>query len=184
MLLYRAPLSELDSCITNNSYKPITNTAWVRTRLYELQKGCIRLATASDKVYQLLSHGRWFSPGSPASSTTKTGSHDIAEILLKVALNTINQINKSAYYCKKKQIINKTFDDNKGEKRSRKPKTDTQNVQNYSQYMKTKPVCSDQLFIRTKMLFHLCRVHCMYLFLNLLLFTSIYINISNGCLYR
>jgi hypothetical protein len=28
----------------------------------------------------------------PASSTTKTGRHDIAEILLKVALSTINQI--------------------------------------------------------------------------------------------
>jgi hypothetical protein len=28
----------------------------------------------------------WFSPGTPASSTTKTGRHDIAEILLKVAL--------------------------------------------------------------------------------------------------
>ena len=31
--------------------------------------------------------------GSPASSTTKTGRHDIAEILLKVALNTKNHIN-------------------------------------------------------------------------------------------
>jgi hypothetical protein len=41
----------------------------------------------------LHAHGRWFSPGTPASSTTKTGRHDIAEILLKVALNTINQIN-------------------------------------------------------------------------------------------
>jgi hypothetical protein len=40
----------------------------------------------SDKVYQLLSHGRWFSRGTPASSTTKTGGHDIAEILLKMAL--------------------------------------------------------------------------------------------------
>jgi len=29
--------------------------------------------------------------GTPASSTTKTGRHDIAEILMKVALNTINQ---------------------------------------------------------------------------------------------
>jgi len=48
-------------------------------------------AAASDKVYQLLARGRWFSPGTPASSTTKTGRHDIAEILLKVALNTINQ---------------------------------------------------------------------------------------------
>jgi hypothetical protein len=39
----------------------------------------------------LLSHGRWFSPGTPGSSTTKTGRHEIAEILLKVALNTKNQ---------------------------------------------------------------------------------------------
>ena len=54
------------------------------------KKGCTQLTAASDKVYQLLAHGRWFSPGTPASSTTKTGRHDIAEILLKVALNTIN----------------------------------------------------------------------------------------------
>jgi hypothetical protein len=47
------------------------------------KKGCTRLATASDKAYQLLAHGRWFSP---ASSTIKTGRHDIAEILLKVVL--------------------------------------------------------------------------------------------------
>jgi hypothetical protein len=36
-----------------------------------------------DKVYQLLARGRWFSP---ASFTTKTGRHDIADILLKVEL--------------------------------------------------------------------------------------------------
>jgi len=35
---------------------------------------------------QPLAHGRWFSPDTPASSTTKTGRHDKAEILLKVAL--------------------------------------------------------------------------------------------------
>jgi hypothetical protein len=34
----------------------------------------------------LLAHGQWFFPGTAASSTTKTGRHDIAEILLKVAL--------------------------------------------------------------------------------------------------
>jgi hypothetical protein len=40
-----------------------------------------------NKSIQILNtHGRWFSPGTPASSTTKTGRHDIAEILLKVAL--------------------------------------------------------------------------------------------------
>jgi hypothetical protein len=66
--------------------------AWIRARLCKLQNGCTLLAAASDKVYQLLAHGRWFSPGTPASSTTKTGRHAIAEILLKVALNTINQI--------------------------------------------------------------------------------------------
>ena len=53
---------------------------------FKLQKGCTLLATVSDKVYQLPVHGRWFSPGTPASSTTKTGHHDIAEVLLKVAL--------------------------------------------------------------------------------------------------
>jgi hypothetical protein len=31
--------------------------------------------------------------GSPASSTTKTGRHNIAEILLKVAFNTKKSIN-------------------------------------------------------------------------------------------
>jgi hypothetical protein len=66
---------------------------WVRPRLCKLQKGYTRLAAASDKVYQLLAHGRMFSPGTPAFCITKTGRHDIAEILLKVALNTNNQIN-------------------------------------------------------------------------------------------
>jgi hypothetical protein len=33
--------------------------------------------------------GRWFSPGTPVSSTYKTVHHNITEILLKVALNTI-----------------------------------------------------------------------------------------------
>jgi hypothetical protein len=43
----------------------------------------------------LLAHVRRFSPDTPASSTTKTGRYDIAEILLKAALNiqkkSINQ---------------------------------------------------------------------------------------------
>jgi hypothetical protein len=67
----------------------ITNTAWVRARLCKLEKGSNRLAVASDKAYQLLAHGRLFSPGTPASSITKIGRHDIAEILL----NTIKQTN-------------------------------------------------------------------------------------------
>jgi len=34
--------------------------------------------------------GAWFSPDTPISSTNKTDHHDITEILLKVALNTID----------------------------------------------------------------------------------------------
>jgi len=42
----------------------------------------------------LLAHGRWFSPGTQASSTTKTDRHDRAEILLKVALKHKKSISK------------------------------------------------------------------------------------------
>ena len=60
------------------------------------KKWSTRPAVASDKAYQLLAQGRWFSPGTPASSTTKTDRHDIAEILLKVALKhqKSHQINR------------------------------------------------------------------------------------------
>ena len=77
--------------LPNNSYKPITNTARVCARLCKLQNECTRIVAASDKVYQFLAYGRWFSPCTPASSITTTARHDIAEILLKVALITKNQ---------------------------------------------------------------------------------------------
>jgi hypothetical protein len=55
--------------------------------------------TLCDKVCQLLVAGWWFSP---VSSTNKTEWHDITEILLKVALDTINQTKsnqtKSTYF--------------------------------------------------------------------------------------
>ena len=47
--------------------------------------------TIYDKVCQWLATGRWFSP---ISSTNKGDHHDITEILLKVALSTINQPNQ------------------------------------------------------------------------------------------
>ena len=52
-----------------------------------------RCTTLSDKVCQWLAPGRWISPFPPVSSTNKTDRHDIGEILLKVALNTIKQTN-------------------------------------------------------------------------------------------
>jgi hypothetical protein len=45
--------------------------------------------TLCDKVCQWLATVRWFSSGTSVSFTNKTDWHDIAEILLKVALNTI-----------------------------------------------------------------------------------------------
>ena len=57
-----------------------------RQALTITKNGCTRLAAASDKVYHVLDQGRWFSPGTPASSTTKPGHHDIGEILQKMAL--------------------------------------------------------------------------------------------------
>ena len=44
-----------------------------------------------DKVFQWLATDWWFSPSTPISSTNKTDSHDITEILLKVSLSIINQ---------------------------------------------------------------------------------------------
>jgi len=60
----------------------------------------------------LLVPGLWFSPGTSASSTTKTGRHDIAEILLKVALNTINHNHNYIITGKKEsEVYNNLRDD-------------------------------------------------------------------------
>jgi hypothetical protein len=83
----------LDYLATHTSLSPIRRG--FAHGFVNYKKGFIRLAAASDKVHQLLAHGRWFSPGTPASSTTKTGRHDIAEILLKVALKHQKSINQS-----------------------------------------------------------------------------------------
>ena len=59
---------------SNNSYKPIPNTEWVRVRLCKLQKGCTRFAA------------------------------DIAEILLKVALKHQKIKSKGSGQTKDSQI--------------------------------------------------------------------------------
>jgi hypothetical protein len=46
--------------------------------------------TLCDKVCQSLATCQRFSPGTPVSATNETDRHDIAEILLKEALNIIN----------------------------------------------------------------------------------------------
>jgi hypothetical protein len=54
-----------------------------------------RCTTLCNKVCQWLAKVWWFFPGPPVSSTNKGGCHDIAEILLKVALTTITQTKKN-----------------------------------------------------------------------------------------
>ena len=43
-------------------------------------------------VFQCTAISRYFPSGTPVSSTNKTDLHDIAEILLKVTLNTIKEL--------------------------------------------------------------------------------------------
>ena len=43
--------------------------------------GCTRLAAACDKVYQLLAHGRWFSPGTLALKHQKSINQSIVMLL-------------------------------------------------------------------------------------------------------
>ena len=45
--------------------------------------------TLYDKVCQWLAAGRWFSQGTPVAFTNKTYHHNITEMQMKVALNTI-----------------------------------------------------------------------------------------------
>jgi hypothetical protein len=55
--------------------------------------------------------GQWFSLGSSVSSTNKTDRHDIAEILLKVALNPISTLpfDLSYRYCQYKWTDSELF---------------------------------------------------------------------------
>jgi hypothetical protein len=69
--------------LCNQCLSPLMLWVWISIRA--------RCTTICDKVCQWLATGRWFSPGPPVSSTNKTDRHDITEILLKVALNTIKQ---------------------------------------------------------------------------------------------
>jgi hypothetical protein len=50
------------------------------------------LNTLYDQVCQLLAARQWFSMGTPVSSTNKTDHHDITEILLKMASNTLRYV--------------------------------------------------------------------------------------------
>ena len=65
---------------------------WVRI---PLRARCTKLC---DKVCQWLAASRWFSQGTPVSSTNKTVRHNRTEIVLKVALNTLNPKPKPSFW--------------------------------------------------------------------------------------
>ena len=69
---------------------PITTNVVSSNPRIPLMEGVLD-TTFCDKVCQWLAAGRWFSPSIPVSSTNKTDRHNITDILLKVALNTMNQ---------------------------------------------------------------------------------------------
>ena len=68
-----------------------TTTCWI-----PLSWGVLD-STLCDKFCQWLSIGRWFSPYTTVSSTSKADRHNITEILLKVAWNTIALFNSLLY---------------------------------------------------------------------------------------
>jgi hypothetical protein len=74
--------------ICNKCLSPLT--VWV---FIPLRRGVL-YTTLYDKVCQCPAAGSWYSPGTPVSITNKTDRHDITEILLKVALRTINKTNQ------------------------------------------------------------------------------------------
>ena len=49
--------------------------------------------------------GRWFSPGTPVSSTNKIDHHNKSEVLLKVTLSIIKRNETVLGYIKKKEIL-------------------------------------------------------------------------------
>ena len=70
-------------------YNYLLNPAQVRCSVLD--------STLCDKVCQWLAIGRWFSPYTKVSSTSKADHHNITEILLKVAWNTIALFNSLLY---------------------------------------------------------------------------------------
>ena len=63
------------------------------------------LSMICDEVCQWFATCRWFSHDTPVSSTNKTDRLDITKILLKVALNTINQPTNHDKTCDKHTYI-------------------------------------------------------------------------------
>jgi len=78
--------------LCNQCLSPLT--MWVQITL---KQGLLDTALCYE-ICHWLATGRWFSLGTPVSSTKKTDRHIIAEILLKVALNTRTPLNNTTEF--------------------------------------------------------------------------------------
>ena len=67
----------------------MVHITYLQSIIKKLVEQILLYTTLCDKVCQWLAVGQWFSPGTLVSSINKTDCHDIIEILLKPALNTI-----------------------------------------------------------------------------------------------
>ena len=109
-----------------------------------------RCTALCDKACQWPATGQWFSPGPPVSSTNKTDRHDITEILLKAALNTIKQTKSCVIFTNNTpqrtqwDRLNKHNRKPKGQTRDhgnighKTQDADKQNIQNTTQHRKLK----------------------------------------------
>ena len=94
MLPVPGPTSNTTSVGLKAAWKNVTQKTMVHiTYLQSIIKKSVEqillYTTLCDKVCQWLAIGQWFSPGTLVPSINKTDCHDITEILLKPALNTI-----------------------------------------------------------------------------------------------
>jgi hypothetical protein len=101
-------LAHSSSCYRISKWDPRCCDCMVVVSSNSLRQAVLN-TTLCDTVCQWLTISRWFSLGTPVSSTNKTDRHDIAEILLKVALNTITLTSRISKRKKKKCYLKKTI---------------------------------------------------------------------------
>ena len=87
------PIGSLVACIA-------VTLSWSRNRHFHWM--IMGFSQICDKVCQWVATDRWFSP---VSSPNKTDRYDIAEILLKVALNNIDQNKPTPRYVSKGEQV-------------------------------------------------------------------------------
>ena len=82
-----------DTCPSVNVAFAFSELQWTQWFCEFESRSGMRCTTLCGKACQWLATSRWFSPCTPVFSTNKVDRHDITELLLKVAFNTIKHAN-------------------------------------------------------------------------------------------